>query len=361
MTASIRVPWHQRLADRLQRPLSYKRAHQAPLYTAAHASALTAAYGWSAYALIGLFGWAGPAFALALMTAQGLLRRHLGGMVARHLLKPLEQVDMSLDEVASRVLPLSATTAQTYLEDHRLDRTYDIRFDNEGGGYFTTYRNLGGKAVLSICRGAVGQHYRRCVEEMGADIGTSAFIFQQAAVMAHERAHMTAPLLSRLCDFGSLNRAALLAPPTALLLAAGGVMTTPTASACFMALAAYGVGRFCNGLASRAEEYRADRVAVHESGTALPLAHIFKPVHFSLPQALTALFVKNEHPSFAQRHAAMLAADRQLTQHERTQGQSTMRALHDRIAARHPDMFHEKPAAATPAGALIRPRPTPFH
>jgi len=360
MTDASPMPWHQRLSNILQRPLSYNRAHQDTLYKAAHVSSFAAVYGWGTYALAGLFGWAAPALLLATAGVFGVARHLVAPMLTKHFTRPLDKVDMSVGEVTSRVLPLCDTTVKTYLQDKGLERTYAVRFDDSGGGYYTTFPLLK-QPVLSICRGAVDENYRRCVNSMGANVGTSTFIYQQGAIMAHEHAHMTAPALHHLCDFKSINRATLLAAPLAWGLAAAGVMATPTLAATFMALAAFGVARFGEGVVSRAEEFRADRKAVLENGTSLPLSSVFNPVQFSLPQAVKALFVHNEHPSYHQRCLAMFAADQQLTQQERTDGQARLRHLHDRIAPQHADMFIEKPASATPAGILTRSRAHSFN
>lgn len=339
--------WTQQLAVRLETPLTEKRAHQPVIYKAAHMVAMIGAYGWTSLALFSTLGWLGLPFYMALATMcnrsyRNYIKNHINNIV------PAGEMKTSVNQTVSLVLPLSQDIGQTFMRHAGHANDCKVGFSENTSYCHIVSLDRKNYSVAISASQATKYHAERC-NDAGMALGTGQFIREQAAVMAHEKAHMSRPRWTGFCNYSVMTLACLMATATAGIVAMTGLVALPAVTVAIgfgAAMATY----LCGTLASRAEEYRADRGAVEEHGTAKHLAEMFTLQMPSLKR--TFLSLCSTHPNYAQRCIAMYRHAEQLTPRETAAGALRMAKLYTEVAARHPHLFIDKPAEANPEGVL---------
>lgn len=348
------MSWRQRLAMRLDRPLSTRRAHQPKIYAGVQAASMLGAYGWTGFAIASTMGWWGVPIYAAATALTAYAKRRIYQKELQQTQSCKHSAHLTPGQLSTLVPQLSEDTARIFTQDAGL-KACTVGFSRLAGYCWigtTDRKNL----TIGISGEDVIRHHAVRVDQHGQRAGTQAFIMEQINIFAHERAHISKPRWVELGDnhFASALTCLLMVPGAALLSYAGG-MAMPALSAFGAALAGCGAVVLSQRLACRAEEYRADRGAVEHTGSGL-LGNVFNGRTPTLRHSLSNLFRSN--PTFAQRREAIQAHALQLTPPERAIGAARVARIYDTAAARHPHLFRDKAAEATPPHVL-KPDRTP--
>lgn len=343
-----KITWQQRLAGWLETPLTEKREHQPFVYKATNLVAMAGAYGWTGAALWASMGWVAAPFYLALAGASHLLYRsylneHIGDI------KPFSETPTSINQTVSMVMPLTEDIGLTYMRQAGCTNICKVGFNDKSSYCHIVSANQRDYSI-AFSADRVIEHYDDRRNQLGSAEGTSQFIREQTAVMAHEQTHMSRPRWEVFCNYPAMKIACLAANPLLIIAAVAGFAAVPSPLVGLLGLGAFGAVHLCQAMASRAEEYRADRGAIEKHGTAAHLGGMFTSRMPSLWRAFHGL--TQSHPNFAQRNLAMQSHAEQLTPLERASGAVRMANIYSEIASRHAHMFAGKPAEANPEGVL---------